>query len=154
MSKQSSEKKINSEIDSSKSTSVYSILENSLDEYFKQVKMNAMSYLQAVSDLQQEIITLRKNNMESMIKLQKTSSELKFNPNVSESVLNLVKNLSNQSNNAWNFQNHLLLMSIETLSKNIQAFNDNAKTFSDINQQILSSWASIIKQKYSKADKS
>ena len=148
----SSEKKINSK-ENPGNTNMYSILEDSLDEYFKQVKMNAMTYLQAVSDLQQEIITLRKNNMESMLKLQKTTGELKFNPNVSESVLNIFKSLSNQNSNALDFQNHLLILSIETLSKNIQAFNDNAKTFSDINQKILSSWASIIKQKYKKFDK-
>lgn len=127
---------------------LYSILGRSLDDYFKQVKINAMSYLQAVSDLQQEIIEMRKDNIQSLLKLQKmTTEDLELSMNVRSPILDIMENVSSQNNKILDFQRQLLLTSIETLSKNVCAFNDNSSIFSNITQKILSSWASIIKDR-------
>jgi len=37
------------------------------------------------------------------------------------------------------------MTSIITLEKNISTYNENAKTFADLNTKILDSWASAIK---------
>jgi len=127
---------------------IYSVFQQSLDKYFKEIKENASTYLQSVSDLQQEIIESRKKNVESAISLQKTMAD-KFGTNtkVPEESLNIATAFAEQTTKAWNFQNQLMLTSLETLSKNIQAFNDNSKTFAEVNGKLIDSWASIIKKK-------
>lgn len=126
---------------------VYSVFEDSLERYFKEVKANAASYLQAVSDLQENIIELRKNNADSAISLQKAAYEkLDSNINVPSATLDMAKTIAEQTTKSWNLQNQMMLASLDTLSKNIQAFNTNAKTFEEINKKIIDSWASIIKQ--------
>ncbi|MFQ5572829.1 MAG: hypothetical protein ACE5EJ_01110 [Nitrosopumilaceae archaeon] len=127
---------------------IYSVFQQSLDKYFKEIKENASTYLQSVSDLQQEIIESRKKNVESAISLQKAMADkLRVDTKVPENSLNIATAFAEQTTKAWNFQNQLMLTSLEILSKNIQAFNDNSKTFSELNGKLISSWASIIKKK-------
>jgi len=127
---------------------IYSVFQQSLDKYFKEIKENASTYLQSVSDLQLEIIESRKKNAESAISLQKTMADkLGVDTKISETSLNIATSFAEQTTKAWNFQNQLMLTSLETLSKNIQAFNDNSKTFAELNGKLIDSWASIIKKK-------
>jgi len=137
------------ESQSAKETSdIYSVCQQSIDKYFKEAKSNAATYLQSVSDLQQEIIELRKNNVESAISLQKTMADkLGTNTKVPDESLNLATAIAEQTTKAWNLQNQLMRTSLETLSKNIQAFNDNSQIFAEQNGKLIDFWASIIKQK-------
>ncbi len=137
------------ESQSAKETSdIYSVCQQSIDKYFKEAKSNAATYLQSVSDLQQEIIEARKNNIESAISLQKTMADkLGTNTNLPDESLDIITNFAEQTTKAWNLQNQLTRTSLETLSKNIQAFNDSSQTFAEMNGKLIDFWASIIKQK-------
>jgi len=127
---------------------IYSVYQQSIDKYFKEAKSNAATYLQSVSDLQQEIIELRKNNVESAISLQKTMADkLGTNTKVPDESLKVTTAIAEQTTKAWNLQNQLMRTSLETLSKNIQAFNDNSQTFAELNSKLIDSWTSIFKQK-------
>ncbi len=137
------------ESQSAKETSdIYSVCQQSIDKYFKEAKSNAATYLQSVSDLQQEIIESRKNNVESAISLQKTMADkLGANTKVPDESLKVVTAIAEQTTKAWNLQNQLMRTSLETLSKNIQAFNDNSQTFAELNSKQIDFWTSIVKQK-------
>ncbi len=126
---------------------VYSVFEDSLTKYCNEVRANAASYLQAVSDLQEEIIELRKKNVDSAVSLQKTAfGKLGVNTTIPDATFNLVKLFGEQTTKSWALQNQIILKSIDTLSKNIRAFNTNSKTFEDINKQLIDSWVSIIQK--------
>ena len=127
---------------------IYSVFQQSVDKYFKKIKENTSTYLQSVSDLQLEIIESRKKNVESVISFQKTMTDkLGVDTKVPETSLNIATDFAEQTTKAWNFQNQLMLTSLEMFSKNIQAFNDNSKTFAELNGKLLNSWALIIKKK-------
>ena len=124
------------------------IFNQSIEKYFKNVSVNTASYLQSVSDLQQEIINSRKKNAESFILLQKIIEEkTKFNTKISDESLKIVNDFAKQTNQTWDLQNQLMLKSIDALSKNIQAFNENADTQLEMNKKLIESWASIIKER-------
>jgi len=57
--------------DTEAANDIYFVVQQSFDKYFKMIKENASTYLQSVSDLQLEIIELRKKNVESAISFQK-----------------------------------------------------------------------------------
>jgi len=126
----------------------FEVFQQSIDKYFKNVSVNTASYLQSVSDLQLEIIESRKKNAKSVMLLQnyltrKTNSDVKL-PDES---LQIVTDFTEQTNKAWNFQNQLMIKSLEALSKNIQAFNENSDAFAGMNKELIESWASIIKER-------
>ncbi len=131
----------------------YEIFHQSIDKYFKNVSMNTANYLQSVSDLQQEIIESRKKNAKSVILLQKIlTDKINSNVTVSDKTNQIITDFTEQSNKAWNFQNQLMLKSLDILSKNIQAFNDNSDTQFEMNKKLMESWASIIKERKNNKD--
>ncbi len=131
----------------------YTLFEDSNSRYFTAVKANTASYLQAVTNLQEEIIELRKHNADSAIKLQKGISE-KFatKTELPDATLGIAKTIAEQNSKAWNMQMEMILTSLDVLAKNIQAFNSNCKTFDNISKGIIDSWASTIKQASKKQD--
>ena len=145
--KQSKEKTTMGKPQTSTENNSSNVFRQSINKYFKNVSINTATYLQSVSDLQQEIIKSRKKNAESAILLQKILAE-KINSDVKipDKSLKIINDFTEQTNKAWNFQNQMLLKSIESLSKNIQAFNDNADAQIEMNKKMVESWASIIKE--------
>ncbi len=75
------------------------------------------------------------------------ADKLGINTKIPDESLDIARNFAEQTTKAWNIQNQLVLTSLETLSKNIQAFNDNSQTFAEMNGKLIDFWASIIKQK-------
>ena len=131
----------------------YEIFHQSIDKYFKNVSINTANYLQSVSDLQQEIIESRKKNAKSVILLQKiVTDKINSNITVSDKSHKIITDFTEQSSKAWNFQNQLMLKSLDILSKNIQAFNDNSDAQFEMNKKLMESWASIIKKSKNSKD--
>ena len=131
----------------------YEIFHQSIDKYFKNVSINTATYLQSVSDLQQEIIESRKRNAKSVILLQKIlTDKINSNVKISDKSNQIITDFTEQSNKAWGFQNQLMLKSLDVLSKNIQAFNDNSDAQFEMNKKLIESWASIIKERKNNKD--
>ena len=123
------------------------LFKKSIDEYFKNASINTATYLQSISDLQQEIIESRKKNAESIILLQKFLAEqINSNSEISGNSLGILTDFAENSNKAWNFQTQLMQKSIEVLSNNIKAFNKNSQELTEINKKMIQSWADIIKK--------
>ena len=82
---------------------MYSVFQNSINRYFSEIKGNTADYLQAVTDLQQEIIEARENNAKNAISLQIViSDQLGINSNNSDGALKLAKSLGEQTAKSWN----------------------------------------------------
>lgn len=141
-------KKIEQSTKPSESTQdVYSLFQESLATYFKEVRANAANYLQVASDLQEEIIESRRKNAEHVISLQKATYEkLGGNNNIPSAVIDLAKSYAGQATQTLNLQNKMILTSLDTLARNIEAFNKNSTSFEEINKKLIDYWASIIKQ--------
>ena len=148
------ESKISNKKEPSKSsikTSPIDLFRKSIDEYFKNASINTATYLQSISDLQQEIIESRKKNAESIIYLQKCLVEqVNSHSKMSSNSLDILTDFAENSNKAWNFQNRLMQKSIEVLSNNIKAFNKNTQELTEMNKKIIESWADIIKKSKNK----
>jgi len=132
---------------SKEDSDIYSVCESSISKYFSEVKENTAAYIQAVTDLQNEIIESRKNNASNAIMLQKTATDkMGLKPEIPDTMLKISESFAEQAAKAFSLQNMLLLRSLDTLTKSIEAYNKNSKSFEDINRELIDSWASIIKQ--------
>lgn len=128
------------------SEDAFDFFQKNIENYFKNVSVNTATYLQTVSDLQQEIIESRKKNAAAAVLLQKfLTKKTNSNVKVSDKSLEIFSDFAEQSTKAWNFQNQLMIKSLDALSKNIQAFNDNSEALTEMNKKLIESWSSIIK---------
>ena len=125
---------------------IFSVYKESVDKYFSEMKATTADYLQSITNLQEELIESRKKNIDSAIAIQKTfATNLGFNFEPPAQAVQMINNLSEQIQKGVELENKMLLTSINTLEKNIGSYNENAKTFSDMNTKILDSWASALK---------
>ena len=125
---------------------IFSVYKESVDKYFSEMKATTADYLQSITNLQEELIESRKKNIDSAIAIQKTfATNLGFNFEPPAQAVQMINNLSEQIQKGIELENKMLMTSINTLEKNIASYNENAKTFSDMNTKILDSWASALK---------
>ncbi len=125
---------------------IFSVYKESVDKYFSEMKATTADYLQSITNLQEELIESRKKNIDSAIAIQQTfATNLGFNFDPPAQAVQMINNLSEQIQKGVELENKMLMTSINTLEKNIGSYNENAKTFSDMNTKILDSWASALK---------
>lgn len=126
---------------------VFSVFQDSLENYFKEIRKNTSAYLQTASDLQEQIVESRKKNADNVLSIQKmTYEKLGGTDKLPDAVLDLAKMYAGQATQTVNLQNKMIITSLETLAKNIEAFNKNSTSFEEINKKLIEYWASIIKQ--------
>jgi len=128
------------------SDDIFSVYKQSVEKYFSETKAITADYLQSITNLQEELIESRKKNIDSAITIQKAfATNLGVNFNPSPQALQMINSLSEQIQKGVELESKMLMTSIITLEKNISTYNENAKTFADLNTKILDSWASAIK---------
>jgi len=121
-----------------KTDDIYSIYSHSVDKFFSEVKKATVIYLQASTDLQQEILESWKHNMDTAMVLQKKFSD-KSKPSVRLSMdsIRMIENITKQTSKAHDLQNKMFLASVDAIRKNIRTCNENEKIFSQLNKQVV-----------------
>ena len=67
--------------------------------------------------------------------------------NIPEATLKVIHDTTEEFVKAASIQNQVALATIDATQQNIKTFNDNAKSFADLNRNILQSWISAFTTK-------
>jgi len=127
------------------SNDIYEVYRENVERYFSEVKKTTAGYLQSMTDLQQEIIKSWRNAIDSAIALQgKFTEKLGLNTSLSEETIKVAANLSKEVNRAQQLQNEMLLVSLETMGKNIKTFNHNVNAFTELSGKVMESFIPFI----------
>ena len=62
-------------------------------------------------------------------------------------ILKMINDATEEFVKIFSIQNQIVLASIDATQQNIQTFNDNIKSFVELNKNILQSWISIFTTK-------
>ena len=130
------------------SKDIFSVYQENVDKMFNGVKQSVPQYHQSITNVQQEYLQAFENMVDSSIAIQKEfvikagiasdvpSTTLKVNDDTTEEFVK-----------ASSIQNQIVLASIDATQQNIKTFNDNAKSFVELNKNILQSWISAFATK-------
>ena len=89
-----------------------------------------------------------KNVVGSTISLQKEyAQKTGIAANIPEATLKVIHDTTEEFVKAASIQNQVTLTTIDTIQQNIKTFNDNVKSFADLNRNILQSWISVFTTK-------
>ena len=122
---------------------IFSVYQQSFDKFFNTVKQSVPQYHQSVTNVQQEYLQACENFVTSTVSLQKEFARKSgINTVVPEAATKIVRDSSDELVKASNIQNQIVLAAIDATQQNIKTFNDNAKSFADLNKNILQSWIS------------
>ena len=131
-----------------KSKDVFSVYQENVDKIFNGIKQSVPQYHQSITNVQQEYLQAYENVVDSTITLQKEYvQKAGIAANIPEATLKVIHDTTEEFVKAASIQNQVTLATIDATQQNIKTFNDNAKSFADLNKNILQSWISAFNTK-------
>lgn len=129
-----------------KQDDIYDVCIQNVDKYFSDIKKTTATYLQSVTDLQQEIVRSWRNTIDSAITFQqKFANNSSINMKIPGLTTKLVDDVYEQLNKAHELQNQVLIASIDAIGQNIKSFNNNVKAFTELRNKMIESYLSLMK---------
>ncbi len=127
---------------------IFSVYQLNVDKLFNGVKQSVPQYHQSITNVQQEYLQAYENIVDSTITLQKEyAKKAGIATNIPEATLKVIHDTTEEFVKAASIQNQVVLATIDATQQNIKTFNDNAKSFADLNRNILQSWISAFTTK-------
>jgi len=128
----------------SKTSDIFAVYNENVEKYFDNVEKSIPKYSQTIEELQQEYLQTCENVTKATLSLQKeflkkTGWSINF-PEVTQKVF---QDTTDAFVKARSVRDQVILATIDTAKQNIKTWNDNAKTFADLNRNILQSWLSV-----------
>ena len=127
---------------------VFSISQENVDKLFNGMKQSVPQYHQSITNVQQEYLQAFESVIDSTITLQQEYvKKAGIAANIPEATLKVIHDTTEGFVKAASLQNEITLTTIDATQQNIKTFNDNAKSFADLNRNILQSWISAFTTK-------
>ena len=127
---------------------VFSAYQENVDRLFNGIKQSVPQYHQSITNVQQEYLQAYENMVDSSITLQKEYvKKTGIAADIPEATLKVIHDTTEEFVKAASIQNQIALATIDVTQQNIKTFNDNAKSFADLNRNILQSWISAFTTK-------
>jgi hypothetical protein len=122
---------------------IFALYIQNVDKFFNGVEKTIPSYHQSITDLQQEWLQAFENNIKSVVTLQQEfANKAGINTTVPEAALKAIRDTNEEIVKSYSVQNQVFLAAIDATKQNVKTFNDNAKSFADMNKNIMRYWIS------------
>lgn len=122
---------------------IFALYIQNVDKFFNGIEKTIPSYHQSITDLQQEWLQAFENNIKSVMTLQQEfANKSGINTTVPEAALKAIRDTNEEIVKSYSVQNQVFLAAIDATKQNVKTFNDNAKSFADMNKNIMRYWIS------------
>lgn len=122
---------------------IFALYIQNVDKFFNGVEKTIPSYHQSITDLQQEWLQAFENNIKSVVTLQQEfANKAGINTTVPEAALKAIRDTNEEVVKSYSVQNQVFLAAIDATKQNVKTLNDNAKSFADMNKNIMRYWIS------------
>jgi hypothetical protein len=126
----------------------FSVYQENTNKLFTGIKQSVPQYHQSITNVQQEYLHAYENIVNYTITLQKEyAQKAGITTSMPEATLKMLHNTTDEFVKVNSIQNQVVLATIDATQQNIKTFNDNAKSFADLNRNILQSWISVFTAK-------
>ena len=130
------------------SKNLFSVYQENVNRMFNGVKKSVPQYHQSITNVQQEYLQAFENIIDSSIILQKEFViKSGIVSDVPTATLKVIDDTTEEFVKASSIQNQIVLATLDATQQNIKTFNDNAKSFANLNKNILQSWISAFTTK-------
>ncbi|MCE9651749.1 MAG: hypothetical protein K8Q89_01605 [Nitrosarchaeum sp.] len=127
---------------------LFSVYQENVDKLFSGIRHSVPQYHQSITNVQQEYLQAYENIVDNTITIQKEyAKKAGIAANVPQAALKVIHDTTEEFVKAASIQNQITLATIDATQQNIKTFNDNAKSFADLNRNILQSWISAFATK-------
>ncbi|TLX95758.1 MAG: hypothetical protein E6K91_02165 [Thaumarchaeota archaeon] len=122
---------------------IFAVYKQNIGKFFDDIEKSLPQYLQSITNLQQEYTAAWKNAFDSAISIQQEyATKSGLSTNVPSVYIKMINDATEEIIKARSVQNKIALATIDVARQNVKSFNDSAKAFSELNQNMLQSWIS------------
>jgi len=123
---------------------LFSVNQLNVNKFFKNIRRSVPQYHQSITNVQQEFIQAYQNVLNSTVTIQKEyARKTGIVTDIPEVAIKVIQDTVEEYVKITSIQNQVILTTLDATQQNIKTFNDNAKSFAELNQNILSSWISV-----------
>ncbi len=127
---------------------LFSAYQQNVDKFFNGIRTSVPQYHQAITNVQQEYLQAYENIVDSTVSLQKEfTRKTGVETKIPDAAVKVIQDTTEEFVKATSIQNQVTLATIDATQQNIKTFNDNAKSFAELNRNILKSWISVFSTK-------
>ena len=128
------------------SNDTFGVFKQNLDKMFNGIRQSVPQYHQAITNVQQEYLQACENVANSAFEFQKeVTRKSGLSTGIPEAAVRAIGGTTEEIAKIASINNQVVLTTIDATQQNIKTFNDNAKSFSNINHDILKSWISAFR---------
>ncbi len=119
---------------------IYSVWNDSVNSFYSNIEKSIPQFHQAATNLFQECVQAWNNASSSIIDIQREfATKTGIKSNLPESSLNIINDSTEKINRSFNVQSKMSIASIDATKQNIHTWNENSKSFVNINKSIMDS---------------
>lgn len=119
---------------------IYAVVKEKTKQYFDTIEKTVPKYHQSVTQFQQECCKASENAIESIISTcNEFAKQAGWNVDVPEAVIKATKQVNESAIKAFSMQNQIVLATIDAAKHNIETFNENTRSFTDLNRNLVES---------------
>ncbi len=123
------------------SKDIFAVYDENVEKYFDNVEKSIPKYSQAIEEVQQEYLQTCENLTKATLSLQKEFlKKTGWSTNFPEATQKVFQETTDAIIKARSVRDQITLATIDTAKQSIKNWNDNSKTFADLNQNIMQSW--------------
>ena len=127
---------------------LFLVSQQNVNKLFENIRHSVPRYHQSITNVQQEFIQAYENVLTSTVTIQKEyARKTGIVTNIPEAAIKVIQDTVEECVKVTSIQNQVILETLDATQQNIKTFNDNAKSFAELNQNILISWISIFTTK-------
>ena len=125
---------------------VFGVYEENTRNAFLTIRKEVPKFHQAITDLQQQYVQTCENTIKTGLTVHRGfANKTGIIPNIPDIALTAIKNTNMEINKACSLQTQMIQTSLDATKQNIQTFNENAKSFADLNKNIIHSWMNVFR---------
>ena len=119
---------------------IYSVWNDSVNSFYSNIEKSIPQFHQAATNLFQEYVQAWNNASSSIIDIQREfATKTGIKSNLPESSLSMINDSTEKINRSFNVQSKMSIAFIDATKQNIHTWNENSKSFVNINKSIMDS---------------
>lgn len=123
----------------SETKDIFSLYQENMEHLFLSIRRTVPQYHQSITNVQQEYLQAYEYVVNSTIRLQKEYAEKVGIVTMPNDAVKVITGTSNEFLKSTSVQNQMVLAIIDAIQQNIRTFNENVKSYVDLNENILKS---------------
>ena len=123
---------------------VFGLYEEGINNVFATIHKDVPKFHQTITNLQQQCMQACESTTKAALAVQREyANKIGFNADVPDVATSAIKDVSEEISKAYSMQSQMIQTAMDSAQQNIKTLNENVKSFTEVQRNIIQSWIDI-----------